>query len=54
MEKHYICTGGCKGVSETPGVCQAEGCPNHGKPLEECSCTDGLHGKENEGGEGRQ
>jgi len=45
MEKHYICTGGCGGVSETPGVCQAEGCADYGKDLKECSCTDGFHGQ---------
>jgi hypothetical protein len=45
MEKHYICTGGCGGVAETSGTCKAEDCPNHGEPLEECSCTDGAHSK---------
>ena len=43
MGTHYICTGGCKGVSETPGVCQAQDCPDHEKPLKECNCTDTLH-----------
>ena len=41
---HYICTGGCKGESETPGTCQAETCAKYGEPLTECSCTDGAHG----------
>lgn len=41
--KHYVCPGGCQGVSETEGVCQAETCPKHGKPLEECECEDGEH-----------
>ncbi len=40
---HYICTGGCQGVSETPGTCQAMDCKDHGKPLHECNCTDGQH-----------
>jgi hypothetical protein len=40
---HYICTGGCKGVSETPGTCQAESCKLYGHPLEACDCTDGKH-----------
>lgn len=40
---HYICTGGCGGVSETAGVCQAVTCPKHGVPLEACNCTDGKH-----------
>lgn len=40
---HYICTGGCGGVSETPGVCKTEECSKEGKPLEFCDCTDGEH-----------
>lgn len=43
MNKHYICTGGCKGVSDKPGVCQTEGCPKHKHQLKECDCTDGKH-----------
>lgn len=36
------------GVSDKSGVCQAKDCPKHGKPLEECSCTDGKHyGRQN-------
>lgn len=45
MGKHYICTGGCRGESETPGVCQTEECPKHGQPLTECDCTDGHHAR---------
>ena len=41
--KHFICTGGCKGVSDKPGVCQAENCPKHRHPLEPCDCKDGKH-----------
>ncbi|OGD32615.1 hypothetical protein A3C91_01995 [Candidatus Azambacteria bacterium RIFCSPHIGHO2_02_FULL_52_12] len=40
---HYICTGGCGGVSDKPGVCQDENCPKHGMPLDQCGCTDGSH-----------
>lgn len=40
---HYICTGGCGGVSNRPGVCQAKSCPNYGHQLKECDCTDGKH-----------
>ena len=40
---HYVCTGGCGGVSETPGTCQTEGCPKHEHPLAECNCGDGQH-----------
>ena len=43
MEKHYICTGGCQGVSEHSGVCQAPDCVNHKHELVECNCTDNLH-----------
>lgn len=40
---HYICTGGCGGVSDTPGVCKTEGCSKEGESLELCDCTDGEH-----------
>ncbi len=40
---HYICTGGCEGVSETAGVCGAVTCPKHGVPLTPCDCSDGKH-----------
>jgi hypothetical protein len=41
---HYICTGGCEGVSDKPGTCQAEDCEKHGEPLTKCECTDSNHG----------
>jgi len=41
--EHYICTGGCKGVSDQPGLCQTLDCPKHGEPLTACDCTDGKH-----------
>ncbi|MDO8469491.1 MAG: hypothetical protein Q7S84_00535 [bacterium] len=41
--KHYICHGGCGGVSETPGTCQTVACPQHQEPLEACDCLDGRH-----------
>ncbi len=40
---HYICTGGCGGVSDKPGTCQAETCPKHGMPLDRCECKDKKH-----------
>jgi hypothetical protein len=43
QEEHYICLGGCRGVSKVPGVCQTEGCANHHHELVKCNCTDGLH-----------
>jgi len=45
MNTHYVCTGGCKGVSTTPGVCQAELCLKQSLPLTECGCQDGMHEK---------
>ena len=43
--KHYVCTGECRGVSDTPKSCDAIGCHKHGEPLMECDCEDGKHGK---------
>lgn len=43
MEKHYVCTGGCKGVSTNPGVCGAENCASHNHDLVECMCADSMH-----------
>ena len=41
---HYVCVGGCKGVSDNPqATCQAEDCPKHTHPLIACECTDGEH-----------
>ncbi|MBI2552771.1 hypothetical protein HYW17_05735 [Candidatus Uhrbacteria bacterium] len=48
---HFICTGGCGGVSEMPGMCKAEECPFYAEELTECNCEDGEHrrGGEEEG-----
>lgn len=41
---HYICTGGCEGVTDTPNAtCQATDCAKHTHPLTPCDCTDGSH-----------
>lgn len=41
---HYVCTGGCGGVTDKPNsTCQVEGCPLHKHPLVPCSCKDGKH-----------
>jgi protein PhnA len=45
---HYICKGGCGGVSEEAGVCEADGCANQYELLEECNCEDGKHGAKGE------
>lgn len=42
-EKHYVCLGGCKGVSRIPGTCSDPRCPYHSKELTECDCEDGSH-----------
>lgn len=41
--KHYVCIGGCGGVSDKEGVCEMPTCGNHKKPFVECSCTNGMH-----------
>ena len=41
--KHYVCTGGCGGVSEEAGVCDSDGCSKVGRPLQPCECEDGTH-----------
>ncbi|MFA5933622.1 MAG: hypothetical protein WC795_00120 [Candidatus Paceibacterota bacterium] len=41
--EHYVCTGGCGGVSNEAGVCQTEGCVRFGQPLHECGCEDNMH-----------
>lgn len=43
METHYICTGGCGGMSLNPGTCGTFDCANNGHDLKECACDDGLH-----------
>lgn len=40
---HYICKGGCKGVSDTPGTCQTSDCADFNKELLPCDCVDQLH-----------
>lgn len=41
--EHYICTGGCSGVSPAPGTCNADDCQKFNEPLEPCDCEDGKH-----------
>ena len=45
--EHYRCTGGCKGVSDRPGNCQAMDCSKHGQPLEKYEGGDAMHGEKN-------
>jgi hypothetical protein len=41
--QQYICTGGCRGESSSPGMCQAEDCKKEGDPLMPCDCGDSTH-----------
>jgi hypothetical protein len=43
MDTHYICKGGCGGISLNPGICGAFDCADNGHDLHECACDDGLH-----------
>ncbi len=40
---HYVCTGGCNGVSDQPGTCQMKDCIKFSLPLTACDCSDGQH-----------
>ena len=41
---HYVCTGGCNGVSEDPNAeCGAEDCAKCKHQLVACNCADGEH-----------
>lgn len=41
--QHYVCTGSCRGESQSAGECEAEFCSKEGQPLVPCVCEDGLH-----------
>lgn len=41
--EHYICTGGCKGESDSLKVCGNETCGRRGEELSLCHCEDGNH-----------
>lgn len=40
---HYICTGGCRGLSDVPKACETPGCPHVGQALVACTCEDQQH-----------
>lgn len=40
---HYVCSGGCKFVSNEPGKCMSSGCMRARNPLSECKCTNNKH-----------
>lgn len=41
---HYICKGGCNGVSDEHGICMTDGCASQYEMLENCNCEDDKHG----------
>ena len=43
---HFICQGGCEGVSEQPKKCGEKSCKDYDQDLKHCDCTDGKHGGE--------
>ena len=42
---HYICKGSCGASLEDIGICETNECTAQWEMMEECTCTDGLHGK---------
>lgn len=43
---HYVCKGTCKSRADQIAVCETEGCIHQWEMMEECDCTDELHGEE--------
>lgn len=41
---HYVCKGSCGASLEEIGICETTDCSAQWEMMEECSCTDGLHG----------
>jgi protein PhnA len=48
LMKHFYCKGTCGGESPEITTCETNECPNQWEMMEECSCTDGSHGKTEE------
>lgn len=40
---HFICTGGCGGISDQAGTCQVRDCMKYHAPLTACHCEDEKH-----------
>ena len=40
---HYVCTGTCLGVSDTPKMCGDPSCTHFNKSLHPCECHSGDH-----------
>ena len=43
---HYFCKGSCNSSSTELAACETEDCSCRWEMMEECNCTDGLHGRE--------
>jgi protein PhnA len=43
---HYKCEGSCNGTLEELGICETDECTKQWEMMEECTCTDGQHGKD--------
>jgi hypothetical protein len=43
MTTHFVCTGGCGGVSDEAGTCQMQDCMKYHAPLTACHCQTGKH-----------
>lgn len=42
---HYACKGSCGDSLSEMGICETQGCSAQWEMMEECTCTDGRHGK---------
>lgn len=42
---HYACTG-CGSSQPEISACETDGCSQQWEMMQECDCTDGLHGQE--------
>jgi transketolase len=42
---HFFCSGECKGVASTEGVCMSTTCSKKGQPLVRCTCVAPEHKK---------
>ena len=40
---HFVCSGECSGVSETPMACGMKDCSKYNHPLIKCDCADNSH-----------
>jgi len=45
---HYICKGSCGEKLDEIGICENDGCSSQWEMMQECECSDGTHGKDEE------